>query len=268
MGRSDSEPRGKRSQARPGRPLACGDATPLIADEAHRRARQYEAGAAISQFALTADDLQPVLDEAVRLVAKTLELEVAAVFEANVEDGSLLLRAGTGWKDGLVGTVSIGPDHRSQPSFTLLANEPVVVSDLRSDRRISGPAVLREHGVVSGMSVVIPGHHQPFGVLSVHAKRQRDFSSNDVHFLRSVANVVAAAVRNREADRALRESEARMRAIVSTAVDAIITINKRGVVDSMNLAAEKILGYAAGAVVGRNVSMLMPQPYSGEHTDT
>jgi two-component system sensor histidine kinase EvgS len=67
------------------------------------------------------------------------------------------------------------------------------------------------------------------------------------------------------AEERLRASEARHRAIVETAVDAIITISSRGIVDSFNSAAERIFGYSADEVIGRNVSMLMPEPDRSAH---
>lgn len=73
------------------------------------------------------------------------------------------------------------------------------------------------------------------------------------------------AADRREADEALRASEARLRAIFNTAVDGIITIDDHGIVDSMNPAAERIFGYSADEVIGRNISMLMPSPYHEEH---
>src|SRR6516162_5810535 len=64
---------------------------------------------------------------------------------------------------------------------------------------------------------------------------------------------------------ALLASEARLRAILDTAVDAFITINEAGIVESFNPAAERLFGFAAAEVVGRNVRLLMPPPFEEEH---
>lgn len=64
---------------------------------------------------------------------------------------------------------------------------------------------------------------------------------------------------------ALRESTARLRAILDTAVEGIVTIDEHGIIESCNSAAQKIFGYAASEIVGRNVSVLMPMPYRREH---
>lgn len=63
----------------------------------------------------------------------------------------------------------------------------------------------------------------------------------------------------------MREREERLRSIVDTAVDGIIVINQHGIVESFNVSSERIFGYSAAEVIGRNVSMLMPEPYHSVH---
>ena len=65
----------------------------------------------------------------------------------------------------------------------------------------------------------------------------------------------------------LEESAAKTRAILDTVVDGIITIDERGMVESLNQAAERIFGFSASEVIGNNVNMLMPSPYREEHDD-
>ncbi|MFT3812821.1 MAG: MHYT domain-containing protein [Acidovorax sp.] len=60
-------------------------------------------------------------------------------------------------------------------------------------------------------------------------------------------------------------NESRLRAVFDTAVDGIIMIDGRGIVQSFNGGAQRILGWTAAEVIGRNVNLLMPEPYHGEH---
>lgn len=63
----------------------------------------------------------------------------------------------------------------------------------------------------------------------------------------------------------LNNEQVRLRSIVETVVDGIITIDERGTIDSFNSAAEQMFGYAAEEVIAQNVSLLMPTPYEVEH---
>ena len=66
-------------------------------------------------------------------------------------------------------------------------------------------------------------------------------------------------------DEGFSESGERLRAILDAAVDAIVTIEESGAIESINHAAERVFGYTRDELIGRNVSLLMPSPYREEH---
>ncbi len=70
---------------------------------------------------------------------------------------------------------------------------------------------------------------------------------------------------SKKSEEALRENEERLSLILEEAVGGIITIDEKGLVQTLNPAAEKIFGYAPDEVIGRNVSMLMPEPDRSKH---
>jgi len=87
--------------------------------------------------------------------------------------------------------------------------------------------------------------------------------------LRGFAKVVRDATRRKDLqaslEQAAKHSEAQVHAILEVAVDAIITIDRRGLIGVFNRAAQKMFGYRPEEVVGKNVKILMPQPYKSEH---
>jgi PAS domain S-box-containing protein len=184
-----------------------------VEEEVQRQLHRQVLVAEFGTRALMEADLDVLMNEAVRLAAVELKVDYAKVLELLPDGHHLLLRAGVGWPDGWVGHIVVDGGLDSQAGYTLQTNVPVIVSDLRRERRFRGPPLLRKCDVISGLSVIIHGYNASFGVLGAHTRTQRTFTETDVHFFQSIANVLAAAIQRKGAEEATGESEARFRTL-------------------------------------------------------
>jgi len=174
----------------------------VVRTQLETQARQQAAVAELGRVALN-QALPDTMSAAVELVAATLAVDFAKILQRR-DSGDLLLTAGVGWKMGAVGRAIVGVERDSQAGFTLLHSTPVIVEDCAAERRFKHAPLLAEHGVLSGMSVIIGSLPEPFGVLGAHSRQRRRFTADDANFLQAIANVLAASI-----DRTAAEAERR-----------------------------------------------------------
>jgi two-component sensor histidine kinase len=169
--------------------------------ELEKRLHQQQSISRFGAFAFGEPDFQKILERAVATAAEVLHVPLSKVLELSDAADHLLLRAGLGWQQGLVGRATVGVELDSQAGYTLMHGGPVFVTDLATETRFSGPQLLREHKVRSGMSVVIPGNEtRAFGVFGVHTPEHRIFDKADADFLLAMATIVANSARHFSAD--------------------------------------------------------------------
>ena len=129
---------------------------------------------------------------------------------------------------------------------------------------VTGPPDIRFY---AGAPLASPDGHR-VGTLCIIDRIPKTLSEEELRTLRDLGEWVEDEFRHqgfREAANTIRNQEGMMRAILDTVVDGIITIDDRGTIDRVNPAAVRIFGYTPAEMVGRNVKMLMPEPYHGEH---
>ena len=212
----------------------------------HDRIRQQEVVAELGQQALETDDLDQLMETTVTAVAETLDLEYAKVLELLPSGDEMVLREGIGWRDGLVGNAMVPTDLDSQAGYTLLSEEPILVDDLHAEDRFSGPELLTNHNVVSGISVIIGSVEDPWGVFGAHTAEKREFTEHDANFVQSVANVLASAIENKETRNELEEMHSRIS-------DAFYSLNESWQFTYLNDRAEELIDFTEEGLVGSHV---------------
>ena len=207
--------------------------------------------AKISQMALIESDINQLMNLIVKEIVKTLEVDYCKILEL-LPDENFLLKAGVGWKKGVVGRKKISSKNKSQAGYTLLSLEPVIVTDLSKETRFNGPELLFEHGVVSGVSVIIGSQEEPFGVLGVHSTKKRDFDDEEVNFIQSMANVLATAIERRSMEEKLKSSEKRYRLIAENASDMISRHDLETNYLFVSPACKQVLNYEPNELIGHS----------------
>jgi signal transduction histidine kinase len=177
--------------------------------------RQQAAIARFGSFALRERDLMKILTEAVRVCAEGLSVPFSKVCQYRAAENDLLIVAGYGWQDGVVGNVVSRADMSSPQGRAFTTGEPSICDDLEKGTYFDLPPFYAAHNIVSIIDVIIKGNDdQPYGILEIDNDRQHHYDQHDINFLTGFANVLAEAVSTASRGAALQVTVDRMKALV------------------------------------------------------
>lgn len=167
------------------------------------RIRQQELLAELGVLALQGTSFAGLLNHTARMTAEGLSAEYCKVLEYIPAENRLLVRAGVGWDEGVVGSASVGADLASPAGYALRTGKPVISNHLENEQRFRTPELLVEHGIRRAMNVILQGDGTPFGVLEVDSKSEGEFGEHDVAFLQGAANILGMAIEQQQYQRKL-----------------------------------------------------------------
>ena len=167
------------------------------------RIRQQELLAELGVLALQGTSFIGMLNHTARMTAEGLSAEYCKVLEYLPTENRLLVRAGVGWGEGVVGSATVGADLASPAGYALATGKPVISNHLENEQRFRTPELLVEHGIRRAMNVILQGDGSPFGVLEVDSKSEGEFGEHDIAFLQGAANILGMAIEQQQYQRKL-----------------------------------------------------------------
>src|SRR6202161_1595339 len=158
--------------------------------------RQQTALARVGGLALRSDDLEEILTEACRLAGEALGTDLAKVVELQEDGKTLVVRAGVGWKPGVVGVAAITPEADPSEGHALRTGELMISPDIATETRFKYSQFLIDNNVraVANVLIISGQGKPPFGILQIDSRVPRQFTESDTLFLRSYAILLAGAV--------------------------------------------------------------------------
>jgi two-component sensor histidine kinase/putative methionine-R-sulfoxide reductase with GAF domain len=199
------------------------------ADENRELLRQQTALARFGEFALKSNDLDEILTEACRLVGEALGTDLAKVVELQRDGETLLVRAGVGWKPGVVGHVRLKVGDGTSEGHALTAGAPVISPNIDEEDRFEYAPFLKDNGIKAIVNVLIIGDDSrpPFGILQVDSRERREFADRDITFLRGYANLLAAAVARLRAFGEMRDNNQELERRVAERTRELTAVNRK-----------------------------------------
>jgi len=176
-------------------------------EELAYRLQQQQLTAEFGRFALRYRDTATLLQEATRMCALGLQSEFGKIMEYLPDQHQFIVRAGVGWKPGVVDHARAGADLESPAGYAFQSGKPVISNHLAAETRFRTPAILVEHGVKRAINVLIQGDGERFGVLEVDSPGEGRFTEADIAFMQSFANLLGIAVDRQQSDESLRDNE-------------------------------------------------------------
>ena len=229
-----------------------------LAQEASQVVRFQSVLARIGTLAVSDAPAQKLMDEAVWHTAQALEVELCKILIARDDDDHLVVAAGIGFEKTLIGKLMIEGGTHSQAGFAIRERVPVIVRDLRDERRFSPSKLLTEHGGIAGMSVPMLVEDRTYGVMTAHSKHVRDFTEKEQEFLCTVANTIATVLERRKRADTQRDFYHRL---FMFAQDGIMLTDTDGRILEWNAALERMSGWKREEVLGKRPALLK----SGKH---
>jgi GAF domain-containing protein len=175
----------------------------LTARALRQRIRRQELLAELGVLGLQRKSFIGMLDQTARMTAEGLDAQYCKVMEYIPAENRLLVRAGVGWGEGVVGVASVGSDLESPAGYALRTGKPVISNHLENEQRFRTPHLLVEHGIRRAMNVILQGDGLPFGVLEVDSKSEGEFNEHDIAFLQGAANILGMAIEQQQYQRKL-----------------------------------------------------------------
>ena len=147
------------------------------------------------------------------------------------------------------------------PGRVLAQGRAAWIPDITQDANFPRARMAGILGIRGGFGFPVMTGNTVMGVLEFFSRSVESHNSRMLEVMEIIGTQLGRVLERKRGELAREESAARMRVIVETAPDAIITINEQGMIQSYNSSAAKMFGYSPEEAIGQNMSLLMPSPY-------
>jgi PAS domain S-box-containing protein len=206
-----------------------------------------------------------VYDAVLETIGRSLQWELGAVWESGAEDQRLRCvrtwHAGEGAPEfeALSARITLAPKE-GLPGRVAASGEPMWVVDAPEDANFPRAEAARRSGLHAAFGFPLRSPRGVVGVMEFFSRELRAPDDRVLHSMRMLGSQIGQFVARRQAEEEVRANESRLRAMLESALDAVVTIDHSGRILGWNHAAETTFGYRADEAVGHDMADLIVPP--------
>ncbi|MDJ0728818.1 MAG: PAS domain S-box protein [Crocosphaera sp.] len=213
---------------------------------------QQKAIGTIAQIALQSQDIHLFLQRVAQIITHSLNLPYCAIFKQVIDDQELRLVEGVGWSQEQIETLTISLRQPCQLTQTLKTGQTLIVEDFTTHNSFVPYPFLVDHGVISGISVIIPTPNEPYGILSVYSRQKRHYSPQESNFLEIIAQLIGTTLsRLQPTQNITKILDSQSDRFFELNLDMCCIAGFDGYFKKINQVCTQILGYSAAELKGK-----------------
>jgi PAS domain S-box-containing protein len=239
--------------------------------EQRKLERRRTARLAVTHILSQAINIDLALAQVLKDVCESLEWDVGTFWAVDLQKNILQCQQSWHRPDFQVAefqeasrTLTFGRD-ASLPGRVWVEGKSHWVPDVIQDEHFVRAEVAARIGLHGAFACPVSFDGNVMGVIEFFSREIREPDADLLEMMSTLGGQIGQFIQRRQAEANLEEAEERTRSVVEHVIDGVITIDDRGTIQTFNPAAERLFGCQAQEAIGRNVNILMPDPYRSEH---
>ncbi len=211
-------------------------------------------------------DLNEILNNALSMTLKTLEIEGGAITLIDPDGKTMTIRTHKGISEEFVNAVRHINIDEGISGRAVRERRPVILNISEYPTERLAPFIIKE-GFQTLASTPLISAGKVFGALTLATHKIKAFPHEEIELLTSIGIQIASAVQNALLYQSVMISEKRFRGLVESSTDAIVSVNDRREIIQWNDSASKLFGYSEDEVMGKLIDVIIPEEYQNRHIE-
>ena len=232
----------------------------VLVKNLQQRAHRQGIIAILGQLSLNNIPITDLLEQTLSVVCGSLDIDIGMILELSSDGRNALVRAGYNTNKLTPGKTNISVTDNNMLGLSLQSEQPVISHLLSTEKRFDIPDIFIRENAKTAACLLIGDKKSPFGICCLLTSKVRNLTTDELHFLQSICNILTEAINRKNMETSIRYERELSQKYLDVAEVLIIVFDTKERIILANKHASKVLGYQQEKLKGMNfISTFLPK---------